>query len=132
MVLSDIIFSLVLSLIIAIVFALGFKHRGPWGTILAFFLLIFLAVWAASIWVSPVGPLLMGYSIIPVAIVGIVFALIVVAASHPDNLQTMKTNKVPDASADEKPSFNTYSVYFWLVMTVLVLVIVFGYFIQYR
>jgi ABC-type branched-subunit amino acid transport system permease subunit len=132
MFLSDLIFSFVLSLVIAVVFAIGFKNKGPWGTIWAFFLLIFLAVWAASIWVSPVGPLLMGYSIIPVAIVGVVFALIVVAASSPDNLQTMRTDKISDISSADKPAFSTYSVYFWLLMTTLVLVIVFGYFVQYR
>jgi hypothetical protein len=132
MVLSDILFSFILSLIIAIVFAVGFKNKGPWGTIWAFFLLIFLAVWAASIWVSPVGPLLMGYSIIPVAIVGVVFALIVVASAPPDSIQTMRENKALDISMGEKPALNSYSVYFWLVMAILVLIIVFGYFIQFR
>ncbi len=129
---TDIIFSIVLSLIITFVFAVGFKNKGPWGAIWAFFLLIFLAVWAGSIWVNPAGVEVWGYPIIPVAIIGVVCALIISATAPPDSRETIRHHEELGTNPKKGLSMNSFSVYFWLVMVTLVLIIVFGYYVGMR
>lgn len=123
----DVAFSIVIALLITFVFAVAFKSKGPWGSVWAFFLIIFLAVWAASIWVSPAGPLLFGYSLIPIGIVGVIFALIIASAAPPDSRESIRYKKDgPDLPG--KSFISGFSIYFWLVLLILSIIIIFGYF----
>jgi len=125
----EIIFSLIIALIITVVFALGFKNKGPWGTIWAFFLIIFLAVWAASLWLTPRGPFAIGVAWIPIAFFGIIMALIVSAAVPPSNRETVQYNHKMDPEAKKAGKFSTFNTYFWLLMVLLVIAVVFGYYL---
>lgn len=126
----NILFSIIIAIIVTGVFAIGFKNKGPWGAISSFFLIIFLAVWAASLWLTPGGSLSWGYALIPVAIVGVVFALIISASSPPGNRKTIRFTRKAEAGLREKegPETNPYGLYFWLVAVALVIIIAFGYF----
>jgi hypothetical protein len=117
-----------LALIITAVFALGFKYRGPWGRIWAFFLIIFLVIWAAGLWIRPAGLVSFGVAWVPLFFVGVIFALIVSAAAPPSNRKTIQDSRKVDPEAGQKPSVVAFSIYFWMVMLILVVAIVVGYF----
>lgn len=125
---AEVIFSLIIAIIITVVFALGFKNKGPWGTIWAFFLIIFLAVWAASLWLTPRGPFVIGVAWIPIAFFGILIALIVSAAVPPSNRETIQHNRKMNPEIKESGKFSTFNAYFWLLMVLLVIAVVFGYY----
>jgi len=76
----DLILALIIGVVLTFVFALGFRRRGPWASILLFFLVIFLGSWAAGIWVGPLGPALWGVYWLPALMVGLVLALLLAAA----------------------------------------------------
>ena len=127
---AEVIFSLLIALVITAVFALGFNNKGPWGTIWAFFLIIFLAVWAATLWFTPHGPFVWGIAWIPVTIVGIVIALIISSAVPPSNRETIQHKRKLDPEVKQKGKVSTYSVYFWMVLLLLVIAIIVGYYIS--
>ncbi|MGK7395772.1 MAG: hypothetical protein ACNS62_14425 [Candidatus Cyclobacteriaceae bacterium M3_2C_046] len=125
----EILLALIIAIIITVIFVIGFKNRGPWGSIWAFFLIIFLAIWAASLWVSPRGPFLYGVAWMPIAFVGVVFALIISAAAPPSNRETIQHNRKIDPELKQKTTINTFSLFFWLLLVILVVAVVFGYYI---
>lgn len=123
----DVLFAMTIALMITIVFAVAFKTRGPWGSVWAFFLIIFLAVWAASLWVNPAGPEVFGYSLIPIALVGVIFALIIASS-----VSTGSQAEIKSPSSDpslRKSNFSGFSVYFWLTLLMLSIIIIFGYYL---
>ena len=42
------------------VFRSRISERGPWTSLLLFFIIIFLATWAGGVWLSPIDPPLWG------------------------------------------------------------------------
>jgi len=116
-----------LAVLITAVFAIVFKQRGPWGSLWAFFLIIFLAIWAAGLWVRPYGIETFGITWVPVAFFGVLFALVVSAAAPPSNRRTMQKEEKIDPEAKNKPALVAFSAYFWLLMVVLAIAIILGY-----
>jgi len=72
----DLILALILGAVLTAVFAFGFRRRGSGASVLLFFLLVFLGTWAASLWIGPVGPTLLGLYWLPPLMVGLVIALL--------------------------------------------------------
>lgn len=80
MTIIEVLIILLIALFVTGIFSYAFKSEGS-GSILFFFLIIFLASWAARLWILPIGPVFLGIAWIPVLIVGIIFAFILSAAS---------------------------------------------------
>jgi len=80
MVFTDIIFSLLIAIMVTSLFVwLKFrKERRIWEKrIWPFFLAIFLATWATSIWITPNGLVAAQYAWIPMFVAGIILAIVI-------------------------------------------------------
>jgi hypothetical protein len=124
-----IIAALVVAFIITILFSVLLKNKGPWGGLWVVFIVIFLASWAANLWVHPFGPQLGGVSIVPVIIVGLIIAVILAAVTRP-----ARGNKPPKVEAEQqeppKDAVNavTVGVFYWVLLVILIFTIIGGYY----
>lgn len=114
--------ALVVAILLAAVFSLFLDRRGPWGGVVWFFLLIFLAAWAAGTWVTPVGPVWMGVSWVPFFIGALAVALLLAALSEP-RPRTAAAEARTDVEAEEAQAVGFF---FWLLILLLVVLIVLG------
>ncbi len=81
MVFVDVLFAFLVAVFLSAIFALGVRRQGPWTDFVAFFTIVFLAAWAGSVWVTPVGRSLWGVYWLPFPFVGFVIALLLAASA---------------------------------------------------
>ncbi|MFW6154255.1 MAG: hypothetical protein ACOC95_03465 [Planctomycetota bacterium] len=83
MFIAQLLLALLLAVIFSIILAypLGRRAPGPLEGLLFFFLILFLAIWAAGAWVRPVGPAVYDVPWLVFLVVGLILSLILAAAS---------------------------------------------------
>jgi hypothetical protein len=129
---GGLIAALVIALFITAITALIFRKKGPWGTTWTFFLLLFLTLWAVSIYVRGVGPVYWGIAWLPLIIAGIILA--VVLASVIPNANQLRDEVFTDSatSAARTPkkiregSARRKANWFWIMIVILILAIMVG------
>lgn len=131
--------AIIVALIISSIFYFALNSRGPWGSFWSFFLVIMLAVWAASIWIVPVGYVYWEIAWIPLFFIGLIIGLLLaaVSASSGKNYYRGQRGDVVDAdmAADERQktseteenTFAAIGVLFWLFIGLMILAIIVGY-----
>jgi hypothetical protein len=77
----DLVVALIVGLIIVSIISRAFGTKGPWGSLLWFFLVVSLFAWAGGVWLVPFGPMFWGIGWLPIIIMGFFVALILTAAS---------------------------------------------------
>ena len=120
----EIVASLLMALIITVFFSGVLKHSGPWDAIWLVFITIFLASWAGYLWINPFGPMVMGVSIMPIFVVGLIFAFILAAVTVPKRRVVKDLEIKEDIPSDTKVAIG---IFFWIVLILLVVAIVTGY-----
>ncbi len=126
MFLMEALFALVMALVFTAVFALGFQRRGPWPNVLTFFLIVFLAAWAGSLWLSPAGPVFLGIYWLPIIMVALLFALLL-SAMVPPRPPTQKVETISQVKQEERAVRRAYNVFFWTLLIGFLAIIVLGY-----
>lgn len=124
----DLIIALLVSIFLTPIFVYGFRRRGPWPGFMVFFQLIFLAAWAGGIWLTPVGPSLLGVYWLSFLSTGLVFALLLAAASPPPERSTIVLKTREEAKKDRR-IISTISTFYWVLIGVLAFAIIAGYWI---
>lgn len=127
--------AILIAVLLSALFYYAFNVRGPWGTFWTFFLVLLLTVWAASLWVDPVGPEFWGVAWIPLFFVGLLFALLLAAipsdyGSTPTEREAGLPEPSPEEVAESRKANRTVAVVsgiFWLFMLILLIIIVAGY-----
>lgn len=79
----EILIALVFAILLTVVLSAGFGRKGPWSSIVTFFLVVFLATWTLGIWFVPFGPIVFGVAWVPFLIGALVVALILSASVPP-------------------------------------------------
>ncbi|MBI2722101.1 MAG: hypothetical protein HYX39_07995 [Bacteroidetes bacterium] len=117
--------SFIMALIITVFFSGVLKHKGPFNAIWLVFVTIFLASWAGYLWIKPFGTMVLGVSVGPIFVVGLIFAFILAAVTAP-----VSRKKVEDLTIKEEASANTLAIgiFFWIVLIILVVAIATGYY----
>lgn len=126
--LAIILFSLILATFFTLFFALGFRNRGPWDSIGVFFLINFLGIWVAAIWLVPIGPLYYGVPWLPLFFVGLLISLLLSASipvQHTRRREEKFLNPRPDESA-----LAIFGMFFWLLLAFLIGLIILGYILR--
>lgn len=142
-IIGGVLSALLIALVISALFYYAFNATGPWGSFWTFFLVLLLIIWAASLWVHPIGPVFWGIAWIPLLVVGLVFALLLAAiptessredkraGSGKDNALIEENPQVDPAEAERRRNINrtaaTVTGTFWVFMLILLLVIMIGY-----
>jgi hypothetical protein len=126
MVVVDSLFAIVLAFLLALVLSVGLTRRGPGplAGFLFFFVLLWLAIWAGGVWLMPIGPPVWGAPFITFLIVGFFMLLIIAALTSP--AQTKRTT-TPEERQNAAVVATALSVFFWLLLGVLLVSIVLRY-----
>ena len=133
--------ALLIAILLSVIFYYAFNIRGPWGSFWTFFLVLLLTVWAASLWVDPVGPVFWGIAWIPLFFVGLLFALLLAAIPTdydrpPNKIENRhaafrgRREPEPDEIAESKEATRTaaaVSGIFWIFLLILLIVVIAGY-----
>ncbi|HEY9164606.1 MAG TPA: hypothetical protein VIS48_00430 [Candidatus Kryptonia bacterium] len=117
----DLIVALAVGLFIVWIVSLAFGTRGPWGSLLWFFLVVSLFAWAGGVWLVPFGPMWGGMSWLPIVCMGILAALLLTAASPraPRRRMTAQEEDAKDKAQSESRA--VIDVIFWVVIICLLL-----------
>lgn len=130
-----ILFALLFATILTAFFNLAFKNTGPWNGFWVFFILLFFIALAAGEWAAPRGPSAWGYYWAPGLIAALIFALILAAVTpgvpHSASRKPKKgTNsgdlQTPDESEEDIVISAIMGVFFWILLSVLVLIAIAG------
>lgn len=131
--------AIIVALIISSIFYFALRSRGPWGSFWSFFLVIMLAVWAASIWIVPVGYVYWEIAWIPLFFIGLIIGLLLAAVSSSSNknyykgqrgdvLDKAMTSEESRKNAElEENTFAAIGILFWLFIGLMILAIIVGY-----
>ncbi len=112
----EILIILFIALFVSGVFSYVFKNKGQ-GSVLFFFLIVFLSSWAARLWIVPIGPAFLGLAWIPVLKVAAIFAFILaVASSIPENSNISQNQNKEHIKTDEDKTTRAISGYIWVLL----------------
>ncbi len=116
-----------LAFLITLFFTFLLKNRGPWGTFWTFFVIVLLAVFAADVWIGPIGPYFYEdvYWVPPLA-VGLLIALLL-AATTPSPKTRSELDLERKEIADDQTRI-TVGVFFWFLFVILLVLIIAGMF----
>lgn len=129
MIFFELFFIFVIALLITLLFGIGFGRTGPWGSLIAFFVVLFLAVWAIAGWLVPTGPLLFGLAWIPILIIAVVIGLLL-ASMYPHNYRAPQVETISEVKAEEKQLERTtraLDFFFWFLVFLLIGIIILGF-----
>jgi hypothetical protein len=126
MFLMEALFALVMALLFTAIFTLGFRRPGPWSSVLTFFVIVFLAAWAGSLWLSPAGPVFVGIYWLPIIMVALLFALLL-SAMVPPRPPTQRVETISQVKQEEKAVQRMYNVFFWTLLAGFIAIIILGY-----
>ncbi|MFW6226518.1 MAG: hypothetical protein ACOC31_00285 [Bacteroidota bacterium] len=116
-----------LALAITALFSYGFRSRGPWGSFWTFFLILFLAIWAADVWIAPTGPYWGDIYWFPPLAVGLHIALLLAAATPSPRA---RAEADVSASEDETDAVVAIGGFFWIILILLFIAAIAGLFIN--
>jgi hypothetical protein len=123
------LFALVMALLFTLIFTMGFQRRGPWSSIVVFFLVVFLAAWAGSLWISPAGPAFVGIFWVPIVAVAFIFAVLL-STLLPRRPPTQHVETISQVKQEEKARERIYDAFFWMLVIGLAVIILLGYALQ--
>jgi hypothetical protein len=119
---------------IVLVSLLGWRRPGAVQTesvvtsAVFFFMILFLATWAAGAWISPRGPLALGVPWIAWLVVALVVTLTLAAVTQPWDRRRSRNAEptTPEGGAAGEIVAAGFGLAFWVLMVVLLLVAVTG------
>lgn len=127
MTVGEIIAVIIVALFVGSIFYYGFKRTGPWGSLWSFLLVLFLGTLLVSVWLDPVGPIWWGAAWIDLLFFGLIFALLLAAATPPSRQEGTYTSDVVTNERDGKhAAVVAIGLYFWLMLVLLTAAIIAG------
>jgi hypothetical protein len=109
----------IVGLLVTAVFVAGFRRRGPWNSVVWFFLVVFLAAWAGGLWMKPYGPTFWGLYWLPMLLLALLFGLLLAATTpvaRPRSAPLPKT-----ALRQEEATSVAIGTFFWVLIAVFAL-----------
>ena len=114
----DLFVALVVGLIIVMIVSRAFGTKGPWGSLVWFFLVVSLFAWAGGVWLVPFGPMFWGIGWLPIIIMGFLVSLILTAAS-PRTPRWRRASK--EEVTSEAGTRAVVDIIFWVVIICLLI-----------
>jgi hypothetical protein len=130
-----IFWDVLLAFLIGILFTAGFvaivRRRVAWLDLFALFLVFFLGAWMGSVWIVPVGPVVLGSRIVPLLLITLIIALLVIARMQPLGIRRPRTRGEALRQADAGRAIATATnAFFWELVVFLAIAVVAGYVMQ--
>jgi hypothetical protein len=137
MVIPEFFVSFVIAVVLTGVYMLLTRGAGRRTGIVWLFLMIFLATWAGGVWLRPFGPTVWGIHWMVFLLVGLIivlFLFILIPRKAPrgrhetlDMLENIEKEKQL-----EKVAYITLSIFFWILLSLLVIAILLRYTVGVR
>ena len=124
MFIADLFAAVVFGVVIVFLLSLVFGTKGPWGSLLWFFIVVALFSWVGGVWLRPYGPVYMGVGWAPIILVGFFVAMLLTAVS-PRNPRYTSKKRLNAAAEGRKASAD---VFFWVLILFLVMLAMSHYF----
>jgi amino acid transporter len=118
MFIADLFAALVFGVVIVFILSALFGTKGPWGSLLWFFMVVVLFSWAGGVWLRPYGPIYMGVGWLPIILVGVFIAILLTAVSPRNPRYRFASRKQLKADEERKTSADAF---FWVLIFCLVL-----------
>jgi hypothetical protein len=118
MFIADLIAALVVGIVIVFLISMAFGTKGPWGSLLWFFMVVALFAWVGGVWFRPYGPVWYGVGWLPIIFVGFLVAMLLTAASPRNPRKRLATKE--EAIREEERS-TAVDAFFWILIVLLVL-----------
>jgi len=125
MFLAEMLFALCMAMLFTLIFAIGLRRMGPWANVWIFFLIIFLAAWAGSLWISPAGPVFIGIAWLPILFISFLLAILL-ASFNPPQQPEPKVETISEVK-DKEAAVRAFDAFFWILLISLVVIILLGY-----
>lgn len=124
----EFIFAVFISFIVVAVFTLA-GSRGPWNNLGLLFVVVLLVSWAGGMWITPMGPQIMGREWVPFLIMGGLFALFLINLVPHKDKEVVKSPEEKIEKGDPKniKDIATLGIAFWIFICGLILTIAIAY-----
>ena len=96
-------------------------------TIVLKFLGLFLFTWAAGVWVTPIGPVLLGVPLFTFLFAGLLFALLLAALIPTPNVDRKFSAPQREARKAERETAVAVDALIWILIVGLIIAIIFSY-----
>jgi thiol:disulfide interchange protein len=120
----DLVVALAFGLIIVWLISIVFSTRGPWGSLLWFFLVVSLFAWAGGVWLVPFGPRWWGIGWLPIIFMGFLVSMLLTAASPRIPRKRRNSQEETIAEVESKVVIDTI---FWVMIICLLFFGIFHY-----
>lgn len=119
--LVEIIAIIFITLAFGFLFFYAFGITGPWDSLWAFILILFLSIFLFMIWVTPIGPVWWGVAWIDLLIIGLIFALLLAAASPSGKSLKRRETTIEKAGRNEEAV--VIGAFFWILILITLVAI---------
>ena len=129
--LLEILLTIAGAALVGVLFYYVFRTTGPWGTFWSFILILILVGLAAEAWIAPIGPVYWDFSWVTTLFVILIFALLLAAASPARRRYTEAELREPVAREEleqSRESAVALTVFFWVMLFVLLIAVIWGFF----
>ena len=127
MFLADLLIAFLITIVLVAIFGIFVRGEAIGAGLFWFFLLIFLATWAGGIWLAPIGPPLFGVSWLGFLLVGLIFALLIMALLPPAAPRPRTPGEVREEVEAEAGAFAALNIFFWILLVGFIVAIVASY-----
>ncbi len=127
MFISDLLLAAGTAILLTFIFAIWLGRKGPWAKVSVFFLVVFLASWAAGKWMDPIGPPIVGFYWLPFMLFGLVIALLM-AAAMPFTTPSIRRRERDDSGEGVETAQVVFNTFFWIFLILLLGLIIAAYF----
>ena len=133
MVFVEALFALAVALFLTVVFAVFGRQAKTPARVIVFFLVVFLGAWAGGIWITPVGPSILGVYWVSFFAAGLLFALVLEAvAAFSARPEDPHSGHVQEDKKEEREIESVLGAFFWVLLAMFVAAIVLGYLSRHR
>jgi hypothetical protein len=123
----DMLFAVLMAVVFTAIFVVGLRRTGPWSSVVAFFLVIFLAAWAGGLWVSPAGPVFVGVYWLPIILVALLVGLLLAAVPPQPPRRVETISRAQGEAQQERAVRRAFDAFFWTLVIAFSALIVLGY-----
>ncbi len=116
---ADFFAALIVGSLVVFLISLAFRTKGPWGSLIWFFIMVALFAWVAGVWIRPYGSVWFGAVWIPIIFVGFLVALLLAAVSpRKPRLPVPADLKEETIATEERKT--AVGAFFWILIMILV------------
>lgn len=122
---ADLIVAFIVAVVLTAIFAFGFRRRGPWESILIFFIIVLMAAWAGGRWLTPMGSVVYGVYWFAFLVSGLMIALFLAAATPIRHPKTEE--EVMEQTQEEQEQTETFDIFLGIFLVIMVAVVIISY-----